>query len=69
MRMFDPTDEDLVPEDSLHYCHTCGYDEFDCICTKECDCCGKQKPRVRQCWLSGLETWACERCRGHFDED
>jgi hypothetical protein len=24
---------------------------------------------VRQCWLSGLETWACERCRGHFDED
>lgn len=30
----------------------------------ECDCCGKKR-FVSQCWTSdGLETFACDECRG-----
>ena len=40
----------------------------------ECDCCGKRRP-LTQCWLyrkdhyRGLETWACDECRGLEDDD
>ena len=31
----------------------------------ECDCCGASPRRLTQCWApGGLETWACEACRG-----
>jgi hypothetical protein len=29
----------------------------------ECDCCGGQRPLTR-CWAYGIETYACEECRG-----
>ena len=29
----------------------------------QCDCCGKMRP-LSQCWAFGIETWACEECRG-----
>ncbi len=30
----------------------------------QCDCCAKMRP-VSQCWTScGLETFACDECRG-----
>jgi hypothetical protein len=37
-----------------------------------CDCCGKHRPLSR-CWtgvgVSGIETWACDECRGGDGED
>ena len=32
-------------------------------CVGQCDCCERMKP-LTQCWLGGLETWACDECRG-----
>jgi hypothetical protein len=33
----------------------------------ECDCCGKMRPLAR-CWAPvGVETWACDECRGNHD--
>jgi hypothetical protein len=30
----------------------------------ECDCCARKRP-LTQCFTScGLETWACDECRG-----
>lgn len=32
----------------------------------DCDCCSKYRPLSR-CWAYGIETWACDECRG-FEE-
>ena len=37
--------------------------------TYSCDCCGKDSRNVEQCWVSGLETWACPACRGVDEEE
>jgi hypothetical protein len=29
----------------------------------ECDCCGRVRPLTR-CWPFGMETFACDECRG-----
>lgn len=29
----------------------------------ECDCCGN-RGELSRCWVSGIETFACEVCRG-----
>jgi len=29
----------------------------------ECDCCGQKRPLSR-CWPMGIETYACDECRG-----
>jgi hypothetical protein len=34
----------------------------------ECDCCGKRRITLRQCWVSGTETWACAACRDDDEE-
>lgn len=34
----------------------------------DCDCCGKNRPLSR-CWASGIETFACDECRGFEEED
>jgi hypothetical protein len=31
-----------------------------------CDCCNK-RDFLEQCWLGGLETWACDACRSQPD--
>jgi hypothetical protein len=33
-----------------------------------CDCCEKYRP-LSLCWAHGLETWACDECRGLEQED
>lgn len=33
----------------------------------ECDCCGKMRP-LSKCWAYGIETWACDECRGLSDD-
>lgn len=32
----------------------------------ECDCCGKmvEPDSISRCWPFGIETYACEKCRG-----
>jgi hypothetical protein len=32
----------------------------------QCDCCGKMRP-LTKCWAHGIETWACDECRGLDD--
>ena len=32
----------------------------------ECDCCGRMA-ELTQTWACGLETWACDECRGVLD--
>ncbi len=35
----------------------------------ECDCCGKARVLSR-CWTTdGIETFACDECRGNGDRD
>ncbi len=34
----------------------------------QCDCCNEQRP-LSQCWASGVETWACDECRGDEGDD
>lgn len=34
----------------------------------ECDCCGKRR-LLSRCWPSGIETYACDECRGESDDD
>lgn len=29
-----------------------------------CDCCGGRCETVSRCWYAGIETFACEECRG-----
>jgi len=31
----------------------------------QCDCCGDMKPRdqISRCWVTGIETFACDECR------
>jgi hypothetical protein len=29
-----------------------------------CDCCGRRCETVSRCWYAGIETFACEQCRG-----
>ena len=36
--------------------------------TGECDCCGKRRVTLRQCWAYGIETWACAECRDDDEE-
>lgn len=33
----------------------------------ECDCCGKLAV-LQRCWPMGIETFACDDCRGIDDE-
>jgi hypothetical protein len=28
----------------------------------ECDCCGAMVPYLREVWVFGIETYACEEC-------
>jgi len=34
----------------------------------DCDCCGRPRADLRQCWVTGIETWACAVCRGEEPE-
>lgn len=35
-----------------------------------CDCCEKPVPRdqISRCWMTGIETFACDDCRGINEE-
>ena len=33
----------------------------------ECDCCGEYAETTR-CWVTGIETFACDKCRGVAEE-
>lgn len=39
------------------------------VATGECDCCPRQNVQIRQCWVNGMETWACAACRDDDEED
>lgn len=30
----------------------------------ECDCCGRSPLVLTRCWVTGIETFACDECRG-----
>jgi hypothetical protein len=34
--------------------------------TAQCDCCARMVPRdeISRCWAHGIETFACDDCRG-----
>ena len=34
----------------------------------ECDCCGRKRELTR-CWPFGIETFACDECRGIPPDD
>jgi hypothetical protein len=34
-----------------------------------CDCCGEPSSSVTRLWVYGLETFACNKCRGWEDEE
>ena len=56
----DPQPDDPDLETDIGKCEEC--DGKGCIDTC-CDCCGKRR-EVSKCWVSGLETFACDECRG-----
>jgi hypothetical protein len=31
---------------------------------QECDCCGQLVASLSRCWVTGIETFACDECRG-----
>lgn len=33
-----------------------------------CDCCGQVVNEVSRCWVTGIETFACNKCR-HIEAD
>ena len=33
-----------------------------------CDCCGQVVVEVSRCWVTGIETFACNKCR-HIEAD
>ena len=35
--------------------------------TGQCDCCGRQR-ELSRVWAFGIETFACEECRGNDDD-
>lgn len=45
-----------------------GYDEANAY---QCDCCGRmvEKERIGRVWAYGIETYACDKCRGWEDEE
>jgi len=54
----DPMPDDPYLETDIGKCPEC--EGKGC---RECDCCGHVKPLSR-CWASGVETFACDKCRG-----
>ena len=53
----DPQHDDPGLETDIGICPVC--DGEGC---NECDCCGQFGPLSR-CWVTGVETFACDDCR------
>ena len=55
----DPQPDDPYLETDVGECPDCGGEGC-----KECDCCGLIKPGVSFCVAYGIDTYACDDCRG-----
>jgi len=58
----DPQHDDPYLETDIGRCEECEGKG----CEAYCDVCDQPFPRdqVHRCWVSGIETFACEECRG-----
>lgn len=69
MKFMRQRDEESAPFECQQLSVTCQFPKCDCDREAACDCCERTVPRhqVSRCWVTGIETFACDECRGVND--